>query len=104
MLIRDEVCGVITAVSFAAEKRFTAHDAELQAKIATVAAVVVDQQRRLQEVDQLRRSGRLGRPADRLRAGIVEGVADLIRRHPNRLREIRSVLGAVGALCDGATA
>jgi putative methionine-R-sulfoxide reductase with GAF domain len=102
MLIRDELVGVITAVSFDLLKRFTAADASLYAKTASVAAVIVDQHRRLRDVENLRQSRR---PLKRIshegrrEAEIIDCVARLVRQRPRNLRDIRSLLGAVDSLC-----
>jgi GAF domain-containing protein len=103
LLIRDEVVGVITAASFDPHKRFSAAGASLYAKIASVAAVVVDQQQRLRAVEGLRRGrARLKAISDeeRLRREIVDRVGDLTRRRPDRLPDIRLLLKTVGSLCD----
>jgi putative methionine-R-sulfoxide reductase with GAF domain len=106
MLIRDELIGVITAVGFDPRKRFTAADASLYAKTASVAAVVVDQQQRLRNVENLgqarSRGKKLLKPITqegRREAEIIDCVARLIRQRPGNLRDIRSLLGAVDSLC-----
>jgi GAF domain-containing protein len=106
MLIRDELVGVITAVSFDPRKRFTATDASLYAKTASVAAVIVDQQRRLRDVENLRQGKSLGRKTlkpiaqgGRREAEIIDCVARLVRQRPGNLQDIRALLGAVDSLC-----
>ena len=102
MLIRDDLVGVITAVSFDPRKRFTAADASLYAKVASVAAVIVDQHRRLRDLENLRQSRRPLKPIRREGRGeaeIIECVARLVRQRPRNLRDIRSLLGAVDSLC-----
>ena len=102
MLIRDELVGVITAVSFDPRKRFTAADASLYAKTASVAAVIVDQHRRLRDVENLRQSRqplkRTG-PEGRREAEIIDCVGRLVRQRPRNLRDIQSLLAAVDSLC-----
>ncbi|MCY2927549.1 MAG: GAF domain-containing protein [Planctomycetota bacterium] len=93
MLIRDEPVGVITAVSFDPDKRFTDADASLYAKTASVAAAVVDQNRRLR---QMSGPGRAGRHETE----IVESVARLVRHRAGNLKEIRSLLAAIDSLCS----
>jgi GAF domain-containing protein len=102
MLIRDELVGVITAVSFDPRKRFTASDASLYAKIASVAAVIVDLQRRLREIENLRQARRPLKPFAGLggEAEIIDCVARLVRRRPRDLRGIRSLLESVETLCS----
>ncbi len=102
MLIRDELAGVITAVSFDPRKRFTAADASLYAKTAAVAAVIVDQHRRLRDVENLRQARRPIKRTSREGRGeaeIIDCVARLVRQRPGNLRDIRSLLGAVDSLC-----
>jgi GAF domain-containing protein len=102
MLIRDEMVGVITAVSFDPRKRFTAADASLYAKVASVAAVIVDQHRRLRDLENLQQARRPLKPIghqSRGEAEIIDCVARLVRQRPRNLRDIRSLLGAVDSLC-----
>lgn len=102
MLIRDELVGVITAVSFDPRKRFTATDASLYAKVASVAAVIVDQHRRLRDLENLHQTRRPLKPIsreDRGEAEIIDCVARLVRQRPRNLRDIRLLLGAVDSLC-----
>ncbi len=102
MLIRDEVVGVITAVSFDEQKRFTPADASLYAKTAAIAAVVVDQQRRLQDLENMRQAKRPLKPITqegRREAEIIDCVAKLVRQRPGNLQDIRSLLAAVDSLC-----
>ena len=51
MLIGDTLVGVITAVSFEANKRFSSSDAQLLARAASVAGIVVDQHNRLDALE-----------------------------------------------------
>jgi len=53
LLIDDTLIGVITAVSFQEDKRFSSADALLYARIAWVIAVVIDQRRRLAALQAL---------------------------------------------------
>ena len=47
LIVNDTLIGVMTAVSFKADKRFSSADARLYARIAWVAGIVIDQRRRL---------------------------------------------------------
>lgn len=101
MLIRDEVVGVITAASFDPRKRFTQRDGSLYAKIASVAAVVVEQHRRLREAEALGAGRAPARPIsgeERRRRAVVDAVAALVAGHPGRLKEVAALLRAVEAL------
>jgi len=102
MLINDEVIGVITAASFDVKKRFTQRDAALCAKIASVAAVVVEQHRRLRALEELHRGKAAIKPIsenERRRSEIIDAVARLTRRYPARLADVLSLLKAIDAVC-----
>jgi len=79
MLIGDNLVGVITAVSFKKGKRFTSNDALLYARFASIAAIVVDQRRRLKiqtqtagaEEEQAKVFGEKGRLETQIRASIA---------------------------------
>lgn len=51
MVVGNALIGVLTAVSFRPGKRFSADDGKLYARYATIAALVVDQRRRLAAVE-----------------------------------------------------
>lgn len=101
MLIGDRLVGVITAVSFEAEKRFTAADAKLYGRIAAVAGVVVELRRRLSTVEALQR----GEPSpealneeERLERRIAESVARLVQAKPEVKARVADLLAGVEAL------
>jgi GAF domain-containing protein len=103
MLIGDRLVGVITAVSFRSDKRFTGSDATLYGRIAAVAGVVVEQHRRLRALEALRagravpgagdEDGRLGRSL----AGLV---ARLARARPAAKARIARLLSDLAALAE----
>ena len=67
-----------------------------------MAAVIVDQQRRLREIENLRQGRHPIKPiAPRLRseAEIIDCVTRLVRRRPRDLQGIRSLLESVETLC-----
>lgn len=103
MLIDDELIGVITAASFDPEKRFSASDAQLYARLATVAGVVVGQHRRLAAC--LRPPGTpedappLSRP-EREQREIAEQIARLAKKHPGKLECIARLLASLNELAD----
>jgi len=84
MLIGDELIGVITAVSFAPGKRFTARDGDLYGRLAAVAGVVVDQKRRL--------AGEA--PAD----GIAAAIARIGKKRPDALPQLTAIVAAIEAM------
>lgn len=95
MLLHDELIGVITAVTFEHDRRFTVEDAHLYAHVASIAGVIVGQNARLYGSE----------PAVGALATIeVEReIADLIRAiargQPERLAAVRDVLRSLVTLC-----
>jgi GAF domain-containing protein len=104
MLVEDGLVGVITAVSFEEGKRFTAEDAALYARAASVAGVVVDQRRRLDAVESQGGSGEAARGPSRedpLARLILDSAARLVDRSPDRLRELSRLLLALEEVMGG---
>lgn len=100
MLCGEDVVGVITAVSFAAGKRFNKHDAALYMRLATIAGVVVEQRRHISEIAQLARGA--APSAGSAEGRVVQAVTDLTRRHPDRLEMLAQLLESVVAIADRA--
>jgi hypothetical protein len=84
MLSGDELIGVITAVSFAPGKRFTARDGDLYGRLAAVAGVVLDQKRRLGGAT----------PAD----GIAAAVDRIVKRRPDAVPQLAAIVAAIEAM------
>ena len=104
MLIEDTLVGVITAVSFEPGKRFTRDDANLYARAASVAGVLVDQRRQLDAIDTLRdpeSATKGGSEPERLEREITGAVSRLMRASPGRLTEVKRLLAALEALTLG---
>jgi GAF domain-containing protein len=97
MLVDDVLVGVITAVSFDPALRFRQEHATLYARAAAVAAVVVDQHRRLEALEA-------GAAAQEDREGleerVIEGVRRLVRRR-EQLPELARLVAALEALTAG---
>ena len=101
MLIADRLIGVITTVSFRRGQRFTSRDALLYGRLATVAAVVVEQRRRLSAIESLQKGKRPPRPAsheERAERQILNAVVRLVRRRPEAKAQIARVLSDIEAL------
>lgn len=101
MLIEDHLVGVLTAVSFRSGKEFTGEDAVLYGRIAAVAGVVVDQARRLSELQALRRGGRSQSRAgadERTEFEIANSVLELTRNKPHAKARIARLLVEIAAL------
>src|SRR5262249_47219828 len=106
MLVGDDLVGVLTAVTYRTDKRFSREDALLYAGVAWVAAVVVGQRREIDAVQSLHRSpemDNLSTPLsehEELERSIVTSVARLVKRSPDQLRPIASMLAAIEKLCE----
>lgn len=101
MLVDDTLVGVITAVSFEPGKRFSRDDANLYARAASVAGVVVDQRRRLDGLEILRSAESAatgGGERDRLLAEILGTVTRIAQASPRQLAEVARVLSSLEAL------
>ncbi len=107
MLVDDALVGVITAVTFEPGRRFTGAHGELYARIAAVAGVVVEQQRKLEAVGAMS-AGRppVERPArideDAPERVIADCVARLSRGAPHALAHVARLLLEIEALSLGA--
>ena len=55
MLVADDLVGVITAVTFEPDKRFTSKDGDLYGRLAAVAGVVVQQRRQLKSISEMQK-------------------------------------------------
>jgi len=104
MLIDDRLVGVITAVSFEEDKRFTSQHAALYARAASVAGVVVDQRRRIDALESEAVSGeeaRMPSGDDPLAPRILDTAARLVDRSPGHLRELSQILSALEEIMGG---
>jgi hypothetical protein len=104
MLIDDRLVGVITAVSFEAGKRFTSQHAELYARAASVAGVVVDQRRRIDALESQAVGGEEARrPSgdDPIARQILDTAGRLIDCNPDRLRELSRLLSSFEEVMGG---
>jgi len=106
MLIQDSVVGVITAVSFARDKRFGSRDAELYARIGAVAGVVVDQHRRLRAVEALSSAegGKRAAGAETDAEQIAASVGRLAAARPDALAAVARLLRELEGLVLGGVA
>lgn len=86
MVIGDRLIGVVTAVSFRDGKRFTARDATFAGRLATIAAVIVDQTMRL-----------AGAVEDPTRAAIDDSVGSIAARYPEALPQLAAMLSSFEA-------
>lgn len=100
MLIGDTLVGILTAVSFKPDKRFTSKDALLYGRIASIAGLVVDQRRRLnakgrdEEASKPRGFGTAGKYEQE----ILSTISRLVKNNPDALEHVAHLLSAVEAL------
>ncbi len=98
LLVNDNLIGVITAVTFKEDKRFSSADALLYARIASVIAIVIDQRRRLAALQALcdgkSMPGPLGEH-ERLDQEIVATVSSLVKARPERKAGIARLLADI---------
>lgn len=101
MVIKDNLIGVMAAVSFKDDKRFSSADGLFYARISTVAALVIDQRRRLATLRAMSRNQEVSGPLtkDDLDLEIVTAVSQLAKIKPDKkagiariLRDIQSFL------------
>jgi GAF domain-containing protein len=101
MLIGDRLVGVITAVSFEQDKRFGSTDAMLYGRLAAVAGVVVDQQRRLAAVAAIERGDKppaVPGDSELAEQQILATVQRLVRLGPQAKTRVAALLAAVESL------
>jgi GAF domain-containing protein len=98
MLVRDECVGVLTAVSFKHGRRFQSRDAALYARLATVAAVLVQQRKALDASAGARdASGPDAAHATHERR-IARSVLRISRAAPDALAHVADVLRSIESI------
>jgi putative methionine-R-sulfoxide reductase with GAF domain len=98
LIVNDTLIGVMTAVSFKEGKRFSSADALLYARIAWVAAIVIDQRRRLAALHSLsygKEVSGLLREDERLDLEIVAAVSRLVKAKLERIAGIARLLSDI---------
>lgn len=102
MMIGDTLVGVITAVSFEKGKRFGSQEAKVYGSFASIAAVVVDQRRRLatQAPPSCADDGDTAQPkvfgeAGRLEQQILSNIGKLVKQRPGALRQVSNMIESV---------
>ena len=103
MLVSDTLMGVITAVSFKEDKRFSSADALLYARLAGVAALVIDQRRRLTALKALSDDREISGPLredERMDLEIVALVSRLVKAKPEKKAGIVRLLSELLAFLE----
>lgn len=94
---------MITAVSFQKDKRFGSAEALLYARLAQVAALVIDQRRRLSALRALSQNRQLSGPLreeERLDLEIVDSVSRLVKAQPESKTRVARLLGEILSLME----
>jgi GAF domain-containing protein len=101
LIVNDTLIGVMTAVSFKEDKRFSSADALLYARMARVAGIVIDQRHRLAALQSLSSGQGVSGPLredERLDLEIVAAVSSLVKANPGRKAGIARLLSDILAL------
>ena len=100
LLSGSELVGVITAVSFKNNKRFTTQDGKLFGGFAAIAGVLVDQARHLARLKEEAEAGaRAGQ--DGPEGQLARSVAAIARVRPEAMEEVAALLGSIERLVVG---
>ncbi len=100
LLSGSELVGVITAVSFKKNKRFTTQDGKLFGGFAAIAGVLVDQARHLARLKEEAEAGaRAGQ--DGPEGQLARSVAAIARVRPEAMEEVAALLGSIERLVVG---
>lgn len=88
MLIGDELLGVITAVSFREGKQFTSRDAKIYAGFASIAAVVVEQQRAIESCITGTQALEATNGGKGLEDSIIQALTRIVQTKPHALEPL----------------
>jgi GAF domain-containing protein len=95
MLINDNLIGVMAAVTYKADKRFSSAEGLFYARISTVAALIIEQRRRLATLKDLSRDNEVSGPLrkdEHLDLEIVAAISQLAQTRPNKKAVIARLL------------
>jgi CHASE2 domain-containing sensor protein len=94
----DTLIGVITAASFKKGKRFAVADALLYGRLATVFAIVIDQNRRLSMQNSRGDKDELLQPLsenEKYQEKIIKTVTEMINSKPDKLEKIAKLVSSI---------
>jgi transcriptional regulator with GAF, ATPase, and Fis domain len=99
MLVDETVIGTLTAVSFRADKRFTAADGDLSARLAAAAAVIVDQRRHIDAIENASSAADQGaRGVTDAEQRVMSAFSRIVQKSPGSLEQVARLLEAIEAL------
>lgn len=100
MLVADDLVGVITAVTFEPDRRFTSKDGDLYGRLAAVAGVVVQQRRQLKSIGEMQKGEvKPGNDVEHRIAGALGSIGK--SGGPSALEHVARILGEIAAMTSG---
>jgi len=100
MLVADELVGVITAVTFEPERRFTSKDGDLYGRLAAVAGVVVQQRRQLNSIGEMQK-GAVKPGGDDVEHRIAGSLGIIGKGGAPALEHVARILAEIAAMTSG---
>lgn len=100
MLVADDLVGVITAVTFEPDRRFTSKDGELYGRLAAVAGVVVQQRRQLKSIGEMQQGA--ARPSNDVEHRIAGSLGSIGKSGgAPALAHVARILAEIAAMTSG---
>jgi GAF domain-containing protein len=97
ILVNDQVIGTISTVSFRDDKRFTAADGDLTARLAAAAGVILDQRRHIDAIERAA-TEQTRRGVTAAEDRIISAVGRLAKGSPESLDRVARLLEAIEAV------
>ena len=99
ILFGEKVIGAISSVSFQTEKRFTAENGNLSARLAAAAGVILDQRRHIDAIERAAGSAQQGlRGVNDAEARVIAAFGRIAQRSPESMHRVARLLEAIEAL------
>ena len=98
MLVDDVVIGTISTVSFRDDKRFTAADGDLTARLAAAAGVILDQRRHIDAIERAATDARARRGVTSAEDRVISAVGRLTKGSPESMDRVARLLEAIEAV------
>jgi GAF domain-containing protein len=99
ILVGETVIGTITSVSFQADKRFTAADGDLSARLATAAGVILHQRRHIDAIEKATSPVEQGlRGVSDAEGRVISAFGRIAQRSPESMDQVARLLEAIEAL------
>jgi GAF domain-containing protein len=98
ILVDDRVIGTISTVSFKDDKRFTAADGDLTARLAAAAGVILDQRRHIDAIEGAARDEAALRGVTGEEGRVIAAVGRIAKRSPESMDRVARLLEAIEAV------